>query len=99
MHSGKYTITASQQCGTLNARAAQAKAAEDKQRVADLKNDAVPPSKAIAKEEKPKVARAKTPYIFFCAEKRDTTKANHPQAGFGDIAKLLAGGMLQFLAL
>jgi HMG (high mobility group) box len=40
-----------------------------------------------AKEDKPK--RAPSPYIVFCTEKRPEIKAKNPEAGFGELGKLL----------
>lgn len=69
----------------------QAQAAEDKERVDKLKKDMPPISQSAAKEAKAKHQRARSPYQFFCASQRDSMKASNPDAGFGDIAKLLAG--------
>ncbi|KAK9797091.1 hypothetical protein WJX73_009134 [Symbiochloris irregularis] len=66
-----------------------AKAEADKVRVQKLKADQPPtPSKPV--EAKDKQPQAKSAYIFFCAAKRPSMKSSNPDAGFGDIAKLLA---------
>jgi len=41
------------------------------------------------KSDKPKVKRAPSPYINFCSEWRPKTKAENPDATFGELGKLL----------
>lgn len=45
--------------------------------------------KKAAKDDKPKVKRAPSPYILFCNDKRAEIKVSHPTASFGETGKLL----------
>ena len=67
--------------------------AGEKRKAADKKaGKKAPPAKAKGKAAaaKPKQERAKTAYMLYCDSRREKVKAENPDAGFGELTKLLA---------